>query len=137
VIDAGERATHGLRRYLRVFTALAVIGPLMGLLGTVFGMITCFNDVATTGVARGDPQALAKGISQALLNTAFGLVIAIPAQSFYYYFSSRVERLIIEMDGLAQELVNLISAEEIQNRGEDSRPRARRAARREAEVSES
>jgi biopolymer transport protein ExbB len=126
LIDAGERATNGLRRYLRVFTALTVISPLMGLLGTVFGMIRTFNVVAETTVARGDPQILAGGISQALLNTAFGLIIAIPAQSFYYYFVSRVDRLIIQMDTYGQDLVNTISAEELQNRSESRPSRVRR-----------
>jgi len=133
IMDAGERATHGLSKYLRVFTALTVIGPLLGLLGTALGMIKAFNAVATTD-ALGRPELLAKGISQALLNTAFGLVIAIPAQSFYFYFVSRVDRLIIEMDGLGQEFVHLISAEGIQYKNEESRgSKARRAAKRESE----
>jgi biopolymer transport protein ExbB len=125
IIDAGERATHGLRRFLRIFSALAVVGPLLGLLGTVVGMIQAFNAVATSD-ALGRPEALSQGISRALLNTAFGLVVAIPAQTAYYYFISRVDRLIIEMDRLAQEVVNMISAEEIQYRG-DAR-KTRRAA---------
>jgi biopolymer transport protein ExbB len=132
ILDAGERATNGLRRYLRVFTALTVISPLLGLLGTVFGMIEAFNAVATSE-ALGRPELLAKGISRALLNTAFGLAVAIPAQSFYFFFVSRVDRLVIEMDRLGQELVELISAEGLQNRGDEGRPsKARRTARREA-----
>ena len=122
VIDAGERATYGLRRYLRVFTALAVIGPLLGLLGTVIGMIHAFNAVANDATRGAAVSAqLGKGISEALLNTAFGLVLAIPAQSLYLYFVSRVDRLVIEMDGLGQELVQMISAEELQ--GRPKRPR--------------
>jgi biopolymer transport protein ExbB len=131
ILDAGERATNGLRRYLRVFTALTVIAPLLGLLGTVFGMIRAFNAVASTD-ALGRPELLAQGISQALLNTAFGLAVAIPAQSFYFYFVSRVDRLIIEMDGLGQELVNLISAEELEHRDEAARGSKPRRPRREA-----
>jgi biopolymer transport protein ExbB len=122
IIDAGDRATNGLRKYLRVFSALTVISPLLGLLGTVFGMIQAFNAVATTD-ALGRPELLAKGISQALLNTAFGLSIAIPAQSFYFYLVSKVDQLIIAMDGLAQEVVSLISAEELQE------PRSAKARR--------
>lgn len=125
IMDAGERATNGLRKYIRVFTALAVIGPLLGLLGTAIGMIQAFNAVAISDVS-GRQAELAEGISKALLNTAFGLVIAIPAQSFYFYLVSRVDRLIIEMDGLGQELVQLISAEEIQYKEE---ARAARAAK--------
>lgn len=115
VVDAGERAANKLRRYIRVFTALAVITPLLGLLGTVFGMIDAFNAVAATS-AIGRPELLAKGISQALLNTAAGLVIAIPAQSFYYYFVSRVDRLIVDMDALCEDVVNAISAEALEER---------------------
>ncbi len=122
IMDAGERATNGLRKYVRVFTALAVIGPLLGLLGTAMGMIQAFNAVATSDAA-GRQELLAKGISQALLNTAFGLAIAIPAQSFYFFLVGRVDRLIIEMDGLGQELVQLISAEEIQYNEEGRGPR--------------
>ena len=131
IIDAGERATYGLRRYLRVFTSLAVVGPLLGLLGTVIGMIHAFNAVAGEA-AQGRPQSelLAQGISEALLNTAFGLVIAIPAQSLYQYFVSRVDRLVIDMDSLGQELVNLISAEELQARGDAQRPRRAQRAER-------
>lgn len=127
IIDAGERATNGLRSYMRVFTALAVIAPLVGLLGTVFGMIEAFNAVASTN-ALGRPELLAKGISRALLNTAFGLTLAIPAQSFYLFLVSRVDRLIIEMDALGEQLVNLISAEEIQAR-EERAAKGRRAKR--------
>jgi len=131
IIDAGERVTYGLRRYLRVFTALAVIGPLLGLLGTVIGMIHAFNAVAFTA-AQGRPQSelLALGISEALLNTALGLVLAIPAQSLYLYFVSRVDRLVIEMDRLGQQLVQMISAEDVQIRME-AQARARRSVRKE------
>lgn len=130
IIDGAERATYGLRRYLRVFTALAVIGPLLGLLGTVIGMIHAFNAVASEA-AHGNAvsEQLALGISEALLNTAAGLVLAIPAQSLYLYFVSRVDRLVIEMDRLGQKLVQMISAEEIQARGE---AKTRRSPRRDA-----
>lgn len=127
IMDAGERATNGLRKYVRIFTALAVIGPLLGLLGTAMGMIQAFNAVALSDAA-GRQELLAKGISQALLNTAFGLAIAIPAQSFYFFLVSRVDRLIIEMDRFGQELVQLISAEEIQYK-EESRARAAKPKR--------
>ena len=122
IIDAGERASQGLRRFLRIFSSLAVVGPLLGLLGTVVGMIQAFNAVATSD-ALGRPEALSQGISRALLNTAFGLVVAIPAQTAYYYFVSRVDRLIIEMDRLAQEVVNMISAEEMQFRSDARKTR--------------
>ena len=117
VIDAGERATGGLRRYLRVFYAVATVGPLLGLMGTVLGMIQTFNviaDPASDALGRAAP--LAGGIAKALLNTAGGLAIAIPASILYVFFVSRVDRMVIEIDRLAQEVVNVISAEEMQER---------------------
>lgn len=127
-IDAGERAANELRRYLRVFTALAVVAPLLGLLGTVFGMIKAFNVVSTSN-ALGRPELLASGISQALLNTAFGLAIAIPAQSFYFFVVGRIDRLIMDMDENALEVVQMISAEGLENRANAKQPKARRAVR--------
>ena len=119
VIDAGERATNGLRRYLRVFNGVATISPLLGLLGTVLGMIRAFNTIATTK-EMGRPELLAEGISEALLTTAAGLTVAIPALIFYLFFVSRVDRLIIDIDALGQELVAMISAEDLQNKGTKS-----------------
>ncbi|HEX3659337.1 MAG TPA: MotA/TolQ/ExbB proton channel family protein [Pirellulales bacterium] len=113
VLDAGERAVHGLRRYVRVFNGIATISPLLGLLGTVFGMITAFNEIATSD-AMGRPELLAGGISEALLSTAFGLCVAIPALASYLFFTSRVEQLVMELDTLGQEVVNAISAEGLQ-----------------------
>ncbi len=118
IIDAGERVTNSLRRYLRVLNAVATISPLLGLLGTVVGMIRAFNAIATSD-AMGRPELLAAGISQALLTTAAGLSVAIPALIFYLFFVSRVDRLIMDIDSLGQELVPLISAEEM-----GSRPKA-------------
>ncbi len=110
VIDAGDRASGTLRRYVRLFNAMATISPLMGLLGTVFGMIRLFSAISTAS-AMGRTELLAAGISEALLATAAGLLIAIPALCFYLFFMGRVERLLIEIDHLGQELVTLISAE--------------------------
>jgi biopolymer transport protein ExbB len=115
VIDAGERATYGLRRYLRVFHALTTVGPLLGLMGTVLGMIQTFNMIASAD-GLGRTELLAGGIAKALLSTAGGLAVAIPASVFYMYFVSRIDRLVIEIDKLAQEVVNLISADGAQER---------------------
>jgi biopolymer transport protein ExbB len=126
VIDAGERATNGLRRYLRVFYAVATVGPLLGLMGTVLGMIQTFNviaDPASDALGRAAP--LAGGIAKALLNTAGGLAVAIPASILYVFFVSRVDRLVIEIDRLAQEVVNVISAEDLQEK-KPSAPKTRR-----------
>lgn len=115
IIDAGERVTNGLRRYLRVLNGIQTVSPLLGLLGTVFGMIRAFNAIATSD-AMGRPELLATGLSEALLTTAAGLSVAIPALFFYLFFVSRVDRLIIDIDALSQELVPLISAEEMGTR---------------------
>ena len=132
VIDAGERTTNGLRRYLRVFNGVATVTPLLGLLGTVVGMIRAFNAIATAD-AMGRPELLATGISQALLTTAAGLTVAIPALILYMYFVSRVDRLIIDIDALGQQLVNTISAEELQNKDHKPSPsKSRRSSHRES-----
>ncbi len=127
-IDAGERVSAGLRRYVRLFNAVATISPLMGLLGTVFGMIRLFDAISTAD-AMGRTELLAAGISEALLCTAAGLLIAIPALCFYLLFVGRVERLLTEIDSLGQELVGLISAEAIQDeRQSKARAKSRPAA---------
>jgi biopolymer transport protein ExbB len=110
VIDSGERATNGLRRYLRVFYGVATVGPLLGLMGTVLGMIQTFNVIAGAD-AQGRPELLAGGIAKALLNTAGGLAVAIPASILYVFFVSRVDRLVMDIDKLAQDVTNSISAE--------------------------
>ncbi len=115
VIDAGERVTNGLRRYLRVFYGVATVGPLLGLMGTVLGMIQTFNVIAAAD-ALGRAELLAGGIAKALLNTAGGLAVAIPASILYVFFVSRVDRLVLQIDTLAQEVVNVVSAEELHDR---------------------
>jgi biopolymer transport protein ExbB len=125
VIDACDRAAPALRRYLRLFNTVATISPLMGLLGTVFGMIRLFNAISEAD-AMGRTELLAAGISEALFTTAAGLLIAIPALCFYLWFVSRVERLLVELDRLGQELSDLISAEALQ---EDRQTRLRPKSR--------
>jgi biopolymer transport protein ExbB len=110
LLDAGERAANHLRKYLRIFNAVATISPLLGLLGTVFGMIRLFNEISTSDVM-GRTELFAGGISEALLATASGLSVAIPALAFYLFFLGRVDRLVIDIDALGQELVESISAE--------------------------
>ncbi len=125
LLDGGERAVNGLRRYLRVLNAIATISPLLGLQGTVFGMIHSFNQIAASD-AMGKQELLAGGISEALLTTAGGLTVAIPSLVAYLFFLGRVDRLVIEMDALGQELVHEISAEAI---AENDKPRASRSRR--------
>jgi biopolymer transport protein ExbB len=130
-IDHGERVANQLRRYLRVFYGVANVGPLLGLMGTVLGMIETFNAIAAHD-ALGRAEMLAGGIAKALLNTAGGLAVAIPASIFYVFFLSRIDRLVMDIDALSQEVVHLISAEELQQRpgrpGRNRRPTTREAA---------
>lgn len=110
VLDEGERTANVLRKYLRVINGVATVCPLLGLLGTVCGMMKAFNAIAGSD-AMGRPEMLAGGISEALLSTAAGLFVAIPALIFYLYFVGRVDALIMEIDNHGQRLVTLISAE--------------------------
>lgn len=110
VRDAGEREAAALRRNLRALNASANIATLLGLLGTVIGMIDAFNTVAISR-ALGRAELLAHGIAVALLTTAFGLVVAIPSVLLYNYFASRVERMLYEIDAAAADLVDLIAGE--------------------------
>ncbi|MFM8572266.1 MAG: MotA/TolQ/ExbB proton channel family protein [Pirellula sp.] len=127
VLDTGERESNYLRRNMRAILAISNISPLLGLLGTVLGMIQSFNDISNSQ-AMGRPELLAGGISQALLTTAAGLLVAIPAYAVYIYFVARIDSLIIEMDSHAQRLVDIISAEGLQeNEGTRTR-RSRKAA---------
>lgn len=127
VLDAGERTVNSLRRYLRVFNGVATISPLLGLLGTVFGMITAFNEISSSN-AMGRPELLAGGISEALITTAAGLTVAIPALSIYLYFVSRVDQLIIEIDALGQELVQIVSFEGLDEMPQPKPTRSRKEA---------
>ena len=116
VIDGGERQISQLKKRLRVLNGVATLSPLIGLLGTVIGMIQAFNDIAESN-AMGQAEQLARGIALALLTTAIGLFIAIPALTAYMYLSGRIDALVMEMDELGQELVHLISAEALKERG--------------------
>ncbi len=115
MLDEGERVGNVLRRYLRVVNGVATVCPLLGLLGTVWGMMQAFNAIASSS-AMGRPELLAGGISGALLSTAAGLFVAIPALIFYLYFVGRVDSLVMDIDRYGQELVNLISAEGLEER---------------------
>jgi biopolymer transport protein ExbB len=115
VTDGGERQVTQLKKGLRVLNGVSTLSPLIGLLGTVVGMIKSFNDIATAG-AMGQTQTLANGIALALLTTAVGLIIAIPAMAAYLYLAGRIDSVVMEMDRLGQELVHLISAEALRER---------------------
>ena len=114
VLDEGERTSNRLRKYLRLINGVATVCPLLGLLGTVLGMIQAFDSIATVGASVTDPKVLiATGISQALLTTAAGMTVAIPALIAYMFFSSRVDKHVMEIDSLGMKVVNLVSAEEL------------------------
>lgn len=120
IIDGGERQVSSLRKHLRVINGVATVTPLIGLLGTVWGMLEAFNQIADSG-AMGDTKQLASGIALALVTTATGLMIAIPSLIAYMYLSGRVDALVMRMDGLAQRVVHSIAAEALSERM--SRPR--------------
>lgn len=111
-IDACERELNHLRRYRRVFNSVATIGPMLGLLGTVFGLIRSFNDVASAG-AMGRPDLLARGFGEALITTAMGLLVAIPAMVLQSYFTGRVDRLAMRLDESCQQVIDAISQESL------------------------
>jgi len=112
VLDEGERTSNRLRKYLRLINGVATVCPLLGLLGTVLGMIHAFDSIATVSATVTDPKTLiATGISQALITTAAGLSVAIPALIAYLFFSSRVDKHVMEIDSLGMKVVNLVSAE--------------------------
>lgn len=106
--EAGREVTHDLERYLITLGTIATISPLMGLFGTVVGMIEIFGSQGPMG---SNPQQLAHGISVALYNTGFGLVIAIPAMIFFRYFRGKVESLVVEMEHQASKLVDVVHGE--------------------------
>jgi len=128
IIDGGERQVSQLRAHLRVLNAVATITPLIGLLGTVIGMIQCFNDIAASqGMGKADQ--LAGGIGIALLATAAGLAVAIPSLSMYQFLSGRVDSLTVDLDLLSQNVVHLVSAEALTDGNQMAgRPKSRRSA---------
>ena len=106
--EAGSAVAHELERFLTTLGTIATISPLMGLFGTVVGMIEIFGSQSPTG---SNPQELAHGISVALYNTGFGLVIAIPAMIFFRHFRGRVEGFVVEMEQQAAKLVDAVHGE--------------------------
>ena len=105
--EAGQREVLKLRKYLRALSVIASIAPLMGILGTVFGMITAFQTVAVSSEALGKAELLAKGIYEAMITTAAGLMIAIPVLIAYHWLSAKIERLVADMDRMTVDFVEL------------------------------
>ena len=102
--EVGRVVIHELERFLTTLGTIAAMAPLMGLFGTVVGMIEIFGSQGATG---SNPLQLAHGISIALYNTAFGLVVAIPAMIFYRHFRAKVDELVVEMEQQATKLVDV------------------------------
>jgi len=116
--EAGGSAAHDLDRFLTTLGTIASASPLLGLFGTVIGMIEIFGSQGPTGT---NPQQLAQGISIALYNTAFGIGIAVPSLIFYRHFRSKVDGFVVEMERSAARLVDIVHGE----RGDFKGPRAK------------
>lgn len=106
--DEGRVVLFQLERFLTTLGSIAAMAPLLGLLGTVVGMIELFGAQTPSGT---NPNVLAHGISVALYNTAFGLIVAIPSMMFYRYFRAKVDALLVQMESQAVRLVEVIHGE--------------------------
>ena len=106
--ESGRAVAHDLERFLTTLGTIATAAPLLGLFGTVIGMIEIFGSQSPTGT---NPQQLASGISIALYNTAFGIGIAVPALIFYRHYKAKVDGFVVEMEMAAAKLVEIIHGE--------------------------
>jgi biopolymer transport protein ExbB len=104
--DTGRHVVHELERYVETLGTVAAVTPLLGLLGTVIGMVKVFTAITTHGV--GNPTVLAGGIAEALITTAAGLTVAIPALIAYRYYRTRVDKLVVDMEKEAIKLVEAL-----------------------------
>ncbi|MGR8931117.1 MAG: MotA/TolQ/ExbB proton channel family protein [Gammaproteobacteria bacterium] len=104
--EVGRQVAHEMERYLNTLGSLASVTPLMGLLGTVDGIIRVFSDISTGGM--GDPGVLSAGISEALICTASGLVVAIPSLFFHRYFERLVDDHVVGMEEEALRLIDIM-----------------------------
>ena len=104
--EVGRLVAHSLERVLNTLGTISSITPLLGLLGTVIGMIKVFTVITSQGI--GDPSVLSEGISEALLTTAAGLSVAIPSLMFYRYFRGKVDDLVVTMEQEALKMVEVM-----------------------------
>jgi biopolymer transport protein ExbB len=111
--DTGRHVVHELERFIGTLGTIASLSPLMGLLGTVFGMIRTFNAITTSGI--GNPASLAGGIAEALITTAAGLTVAIPALLAYKFLRGRVQALVVQMEKEAMKLVEALELQAAQD----------------------
>jgi biopolymer transport protein ExbB len=109
VEEAGRTVSHELERFLTTLGTIATAAPLLGLFGTVIGMIEIFGSQSPTGGT--NPQQLAHGISIALYNTAFGIGIAIPALIFYRHYRNKVDGFVVDMEQQAAKLIDIVHGE--------------------------
>lgn len=108
--EAAAHVVHDLERYLNTLGTIAAIAPLLGLLGTVVGMIKVFAEIMTQGT--GNASVLAGGISEALITTAAGLTVAIPALVMHRYFTGRIDGIVVELEQETIKLVDALHSEE-------------------------
>ena len=108
--EAGRAAAHNLERFLTTLGTIATAAPLLGLFGTVVGMIEIFGSQSPTGGAT-NPGQLAHGISIALYNTAFGIAISIPSLIFYRHFKNKVDGFVVQMEQAASKLIDIVHGE--------------------------
>ena len=113
--EAGHHVVHNMEQHLNTLGTIAAVTPLLGLLGTVIGMIKVFAVITTQGI--GDPGVLASGISEALITTAAGLTVAIPSLIFYRYFRRKVEDLVVTMEQEAIKMVDVLAGERERHMG--------------------
>src|SRR5688572_28560749 len=106
--DTGRHVVHDLERFLNTLGTIAAISPLLGLLGTVTGIIKAFNAIQAGGAS--DPRMLSGGIAEALITTAAGLLVAIPAPIVYRWLRGKVDRIVVEMEKDAIRLVDAVEA---------------------------
>ncbi|MBY0577969.1 MAG: MotA/TolQ/ExbB proton channel family protein [Burkholderiales bacterium] len=106
--EAGRIAVHDMERFLTTLGTIASISPLLGLFGTMIGMIELFGSQSASGA---NPTMLAHGISVALYNTALGLAVAIPSMIFYRHFRGKIEALVVEMEQEAIKLIEIVHGE--------------------------
>jgi biopolymer transport protein ExbB len=108
--EAGRSVAHNLERFLTTLGTIATAAPLLGLFGTVVGMIEIFGSQSPTGGAA-NPAQLAHGISIALYNTAFGIAISIPSLIFYRHFKNKVDGFVVQMEQAASKLIDIVHGE--------------------------
>jgi biopolymer transport protein ExbB len=111
--DTGRHVVHELERFLNTLGTIAGVSPLLGLLGTVTGIIRAFSAITVSGL--GDPRILSGGISEALVATAAGLTVAIPSLIAYRYLRGRIDRIVVQMEKDAMRLADALDSQERRN----------------------